>query len=123
MEVFEASLRRLAHYDYWSDKVKRSILLDSQADLLSYGMGEHSIVEIAEALNSGISVKDITFIKGTVYKAKDLDSVYDALELPDYQTILNSKQEFAKSFYMQYCNTDPYSGKMPLWKNMRIMPM
>jgi len=72
----EASLRRLAHYDYWSDKVKRSILLDSGADLLSYGMGEKSIVEIADALNSGIEVSDISFIDGTVYKAKDLSSVY-----------------------------------------------
>jgi uncharacterized radical SAM protein YgiQ len=107
----EASLRRLAHYDYWSDKVKRSILLDSGADLLSYGMGEKSIVEIADALNSGIEVSDITFIDGTVYRAKDLSSVYDAVKLPDYNTILNDKVEFAKSFNIQYCNTDPYSGK------------
>ena len=63
----EASLRRLGHYDYWSNKVRRSILLDSGADLISYGMGEHSIIEIADALNSGISVHDITFIDGTVY--------------------------------------------------------
>ncbi len=107
----EASLRRLAHYDYWSDKVKRSILLDSQADILSYGMGEHSVVEIADALNSGIAVQDITFINGTVYKARDLSSVYDAVMLPSYRTISDSKEEFAKSFYIQYCNTDPYSGK------------
>jgi uncharacterized radical SAM protein YgiQ len=107
----EASLRRLAHYDYWSDKVKRSILLDSQADIISYGMGEHSIVEIAEALNSGIDIKDITFIAGTVFKAKNLESVYDAVELPSYQSIVDSKKEFAKSFYIQYCNTDPFSGK------------
>lgn len=107
----EASLRRLAHYDYWSDKVKRSILLDSQADIISYGMGEHSIVEIADALNSGIGVKDITFINGTVYKTKNLESVYDAIELPDYNSILKDKREFAKSFYLQYCNTDPYSGR------------
>jgi uncharacterized radical SAM protein YgiQ len=107
----EASLRRLAHYDYWSDKVKRSILLDSQADIISYGMGEHSIVEIAEALDSGIEIKDITFINGTVYKAKSLESVYDAIELPSYQSIIASKQEFARSFYIQYCNTDPFSGK------------
>jgi len=107
----EGSLRRLAHYDYWSDKVKRSILLDSQADIVSYGMGEHSIVEIAEALNSGIDIKDITFINGTVFKAKNLDSVYDALELPSYESILGSKKEFARSFYIQYCNTDPFSGK------------
>lgn len=107
----EASLRRLAHYDYWSDKVKRSILLDSQADIVSYGMGEHSIVEIAEALDSGIDVKDITFINGTAFKAKSLESVYDAIELPSYPSILESKREFARSFYIQYCNTDPFTGK------------
>ncbi len=107
----EASLRRLGHYDYWSDKVKRSILLDSQADIISYGMGEHSIVEIADALDSGIAIGDITFINGTVYKAKDLSSVYDAITLPAFQDILDSKEEFAKSFYIQYCNTDPISGK------------
>lgn len=107
----EASLRRLAHYDYWSDKVKRSILLDSQADIISYGMGEKSIVEIADALNSGIDVKDITFIPGTVYKAKDLESVYDAIELPTFQQILDSKVVFAKSFYIQYQNTDPFTAK------------
>jgi|GEM_PF-2430 len=107
----EASLRRLAHYDYWSDKVKRSILLDSQADLISYGMGEHSIVEIADALDSGLEVKDITFIDGTVYKAKNLDSVYDVQILPSFEEILESKEVFAKSFYTQYCNTDPFTGK------------
>jgi len=107
----EASLRRLGHYDYWSDKVKRSILLDSQADLISYGMGEKSIVEIADALNSGLDVKDITFINGTVYKTNSLDSVYDALELPSFPEILADKKVFAQSFYTQYCNTDPFSGK------------
>lgn len=107
----EASLRRLGHYDYWSDTVKRSILLDSQADLISYGMGEHSIVEIADALNSGIEIKDITFIDGTVYKAKELSSVYDAITLPGFQDIVKDKHKFAESFYIQYTNTDPYSGK------------
>lgn len=107
----EASLRRLAHYDYWSDKIRRSILLDSQADLISYGMGEHSIVEIADALEAGIAVKDITFIKGTVYRTKSLESVYDAVLLPSYEEILADKKVFAKSFYQQYCNTDPYSAK------------
>ncbi len=107
----EASLRRLAHYDYWSDKVKRSILLDAQADIISYGMGEHSIVEIADALDSGIDIKDITFISGTVYKAKNLEAVYDSVVLPDYKSITESKKEFARSFYIQYCNTDPFSGK------------
>jgi len=107
----EASLRRLAHYDYWSDSVKRSILLDSAADLLSYGMGEHSIVEIAQALESGIAIEDLTFIKGTVYRTKSLDDVYDPVILPDYQQICKDKRMFAKSFYMQYQNTDPYSGR------------
>jgi len=107
----EASLRRLGHYDYWSDKVKRSILLDSQADLISYGMGEKSIVEIADALNSGISIKDITFVDGTVYKTNSLESVYDALQLPAFEEILKDKRTFAESFYTQYCNTDPFSGK------------
>lgn len=107
----EASLRRLAHYDYWSNTMKRSILLDSQADLLIYGMGEHSMIEVADALNSGIAVRDITFIDGTVYKAKDLDSVYDALTLPVYDEVKEKKEAYARSFYIQYCNTDPYSGK------------
>ncbi|SHO45045.1 YgiQ family radical SAM protein [Anaerocolumna xylanovorans] len=107
----EASLRRLAHYDYWNDTVKRSILLDSQADILSYGMGEHSIVEIADALDSGIHISDITFIDGTAYKTKSLESVYDAVTLPSFEEIVKSKVEFAKSFNIQYNNTDPYSGK------------
>lgn len=107
----EASLRRLAHYDYWSNKVKRSILLDSGADLISYGMGERSIVEIAEVLESGIDVKDITFIDGTVYKTKDKDSIYDAIWLPEWDEIKENKRKFAESFYTQYCNTDPFSGK------------
>jgi len=107
----EASLRRLAHYDYWSNKLKRSILLDSGADLISYGMGERSIVEIAEALESGIDVKDITFIDGTVYKTKDKESIYDAIWLPEWDEIKANKRTFAESFYTQYCNTDPFSGK------------
>ncbi len=108
----EASLRRLAHYDYWSDKVKRSILLDSQADILSYGMGEHSIIEIADALDSGLAIKDITFINGTVYKAKSTEGLHDAIELPDFSSIVENKRKFAESFYIQYCNTDPFSGKI-----------
>lgn len=107
----EASLRRLAHYDYWSDKVKHSILMDSGADIISYGMGEHSIVEIADALNSGIDIKDITFIKGTVYKTSTLDSVYDFIELPDFNSISSDKRQYAKSFKIQYENTDPFTAK------------
>lgn len=107
----EASLRRLAHYDYWKNSVKRSILLDSGADLVLYGMGERSIVEVADALSSGIEIKDITFIDGSVYKTKDLSSVYDYEILKDYDTIKENKKEFAKSFYTQYLNTDPFTAK------------
>lgn len=108
----EASLRRLGHYDYWSDKVKRSVLLDSGADILSYGMGEHSIVEIADALNSGISVSDITFIKGTVYKAKSKENLVDYIDLPDFEEIAASKEKFAESFRIQYDNTDALTAKV-----------
>ncbi len=107
----EASLRRLAHYDYWSDKLKRSILLDSQADLLLYGMGERAIVEVADALDSGLDIRDLTFIDGTVYKARSLDNVYDYLLLPSYAGLLADKRQYASSFYTQYCNTDPYVAK------------
>ena len=108
----EASLRRLAHYDYWSGKLKRSILLDSGADLISYGMGEHSIVEIADALNSGLSVSDISFIPGTVYKARSIEQIPDPVLLPDYETIVSDKKAYAESFRIQYQNTDPITAKV-----------
>lgn len=107
----EASLRRLAHYDYWSDKVKRSVLLDSGADIISYGMGERSIIEIAEALDAGIDVSDLTYLDGTVVKTKSLDSVYDAVVLPSYGELVKSPRAYAESFYTQYQNTDPFTGK------------
>lgn len=107
----EASLRRLAHYDYWSDNLKRSILLDSQADIISYGMGEKSIVEIADALASGIDVKDISFISGTVYKTRDISGVYDGITLPTYEEMKAKPKRYADSFAVQYQNTDPYNGK------------
>ena len=107
----EASLRRMAHYDYWSDRLKRSVLLDSGADLISYGMGERSILEIAEALEAGIDVKDLTFIPGTVFRAKSLDSVYDPVILPGFEEMKQNKLLYARSFYTQYCNTDPIKGR------------
>lgn len=107
----EASLRRLAHYDYWSDKLKRSILLDSAADIISYGMGERSIIEIAEALDAHIAVQDLTYIDGTVVKVTDAEAVYDKLLLPSFEELREDKKRYAKSFYTQYCNTDPFSGK------------
>lgn len=108
----EASLRRLAHYDYWDDKVRRSILLDSGADILSYGMGEHAILELAEALDSGMDVRDITYVRGTVVKTKNIDHLYeDYVILPTYQDICDSKEAYAKSFLKQYENTDFITGK------------
>ena len=115
----EASLRRLAHYDYWSNSLKRSILLDSQADLISYGMGEKSIIEIADALQSGIDVKDITFIPGTVYKTRDIsgisgseDEKYNAILLPSYEEMKADPEKYAESFGVQYENTDPFTARM-----------
>ena len=108
----EASLRRMAHYDYWSDKLKHSILVDSSADILSYGMGEHSMIEIAEALDSGIDVKDITFVRGTCYRTKDISGApEDSIILPDYDSLSKDRLEYARSFYTQYINTDPYPAK------------
>ena len=107
----EASLRRLGHYDYWSDGMKRSLLLDSQADILLYGMGEKSIVEVADALNSGLSVSDITYIRGAVYKTASLEDVYDYKMLPSYESLLADRKTYAESFYVQYCNTDPFVAK------------
>ena len=106
----EASLRRMAHYDYWENKVKHSILIDSGADLISYGMGEHSIIEIAEALDSGIPVAEITYVAGTVYKCKDLSRAYAPIVLPSYEEVKENKMSYAKSFAIQYQNTDPFTA-------------
>lgn len=109
----EASLRRLAHYDYWDDKVRQSILVDSSADLCMFGMGENSIIEIAEALDSGIEVQYLTYLDGTVYRTKDLSNIgEDYILLPSYEEIKNDKKAYAKSFYQQYLNTDHYASKI-----------
>ncbi len=108
----EASLRRFAHYDYWDDKIRRSILLDSRADLLIYGMGERALIELAEALDSGIEIKDVTWIKGTCFTGKDLTSVYDEVLLPDYDKITKDKKEYCKSFMLQYKNNDCMNGEI-----------
>ncbi len=106
----EASLRRLAHYDYWEDRVRRSILLDARADLLVYGMGEHPVIEIAEALESGLSIQDLTFIRGTVYEASDIEHVYGGISLPSYDDLLSSKKTYARSFMIQNRHTDPVTA-------------
>ena len=108
----EASLRRLAHYDYWDDKVRKSIVIDANADLLLYGMGENSIVEVAEALDSGLEAKYLTYLDGTVYKTKDISLLKDYIMLPSYQSICESKVEYAKSFNIQYQSTDRFNAKM-----------
>ena len=107
----EASLRRLAHYDYWSNRLKHSILIDSQADILVYGMGENASVEIAEALEAGIDVKDITYVKGTAYRCKSIDGLDDYIELPAFDDLTKDKINYAKSFKIQYDNTDYFTGK------------
>ena len=107
----EASLRRLAHYDYWSDKLKRSILLDAQADLLLYGMGERSIVEVADALNDGMDIHDVTYIDGTAFRVREPDPNLPCLRLPDYPSLVSDPKKYAESFYLQYCNTDPFSAR------------
>ena len=104
----EASLRRLGHYDYWSNQIRRSVLLDSGADMISYGMGERSIVQIADALDSGLDIKDISFLKGTVYRSKTIDQVVDPVILPAFEEIKKDKFSYAKSFAIQYKNTDPF---------------
>jgi uncharacterized radical SAM protein YgiQ len=121
----EASLRRFAHYDYWEDKVRRSILLDAKADLLIYGMGERAVVEIAEALDSGIEAKDISWIKGTVCRIVNSDlkngvseEEYERINFADQDTLmmpvfreLTEKKNYCRSFLLQYQNNDYINGK------------
>ena len=107
----EASLRRLSHYDYWDNKVRRSILLDSGADLLLYGMGEHQIVEMADALDSGIPINELTFLRGSVYKTKDISRAVDYIMLPKYKEVVKDKDKYNESFLIQYQNTDAVLGQ------------
>lgn len=107
----EASLRRLAHYDYWSNKLKHSIAVDSQADIVIYGMGERAIIEIAEALAAGIDVHDITYVRGTVYRTKAKPEDKDAITLPSFDMLRTDKINYAKSFKLQYDNTDYFTAK------------
>ena len=111
----EASLRRMGHYDYWSDKVRRSVLLDSKADLLIYGMGEKTVVEIAEALDSGLDVSQITWIRGTCYRTngEGLENLImeDCIRLPSFEEINESKKAYAHSFRLQHDNMDAVTAK------------
>lgn len=107
----EASLRRLAHYDYWDDTIRNSILMDSTADLLIYGMAENSVIEVAEAMRSGIAIEDITYIRGTVWKTKTKELPSDAIILPTFAEIKKDKDKFIDSFVIQYRNTDAFTAK------------
>ena len=107
----EASLRRFAHYDYWSNSVRRSILFESRADILLYGMGERAIVELADALASGMDIKDVTYIDGTCYKAQTLDNVYDYIETPSFEDTRADKKRYAEAFMAQFREQDALRGK------------
>ena len=106
----EASLRRFAHYDYWDDKIRRSILFDSQADILMYGMGEKQIVELADKLRDGVSVKDIRDVKGTCY-ISDSPDIENAITIPSFEECLESKRKYADSCRIQYFEQNPFTGK------------
>ena len=108
----EASLRRFAHYDYWEDRVRRSILVDSRADILTYGMGENIIRRIAELLDRGVPIKKIRDVRGTVYLAKPDDKLhYESIEVGDFDTLKSDKQAYARAFATQYKNNDSVRGK------------
>ncbi|MBS5981792.1 YgiQ family radical SAM protein [Clostridium butyricum] len=116
----EASLRRFAHYDYWENKVRKSILLDSSADLLIYGMGEKPIVEIAEGLKNGVKAKDINYVRGTCYLAENLDYVQDYIEIPSYKEVVSDKRKYAESSKIEYQEQDSVRGKVLVQKHGNI---
>jgi len=105
----EASLRRFSHYDYWSDKVRRSVLLDSKADIIIYGMGEYQIIEIARRLDAK---EDLDGIRGTVYATSKLPENWEGIVLPSFEEVVSSKETYAESFKIQHENTDPIRGKV-----------
>ncbi len=108
----EASLRRFAHYDYWDDRVRRSVLVDSRADILTYGMGENILVRIAKLLDKGVPVKKIRDVRGTVYLAKKDDTIhFESIEVGDFDELKTDKRAYAKAFSIQYKNTDSVHGK------------
>ena len=107
----EASLRRFAHYDYWADKVRRSILLDSKADLLIYGMGEKTIVQIAEMFRYGAKIDKITNVKGTCYLTNSIDNLDSYIEVPSFEEVSTDKKAYGEAFKLEYDEQDPFRGK------------
>lgn len=117
----EASLRRFAHYDYWDDEIKPSILIDSSADILIYGMGEKAVCQIAKSLDEGADVSDITYIKGTVYKTDVRNTPYSGVEVPSLDNVRNSKKEYAKSCRIEQDEQDHIRGRMVKQKHGSVM--
>lgn len=117
----EASLRRFAHYDYWADEIKPSVLIDSKADLLIYGMGEKQIVEIADRLNNGEKISDLTDIKGTCYAVDVRNTPYDGVEVPSLENCINSKKEYAKSVRIEQDEQDHIRGRAVRQKHGKLM--
>ncbi len=113
----EASMRRLAHYDYWSGKVRRSILLDSKADILVYGMGERQIIEIARQLKEGKDAKDIEGIRGTVVVRNSISNLEDYIEIPSFEEVSIDKDKFNRSYKLIYKVADPLRGKALVQKH------
>lgn len=117
----EASLRRFAHYDYWDDKIRPSILIDSGADLLSFGMGENQTIEIAQRLDNGESIQDMRDILGTCYACPTTETPYVGVECPSYENVLNSKKEYAKSCRIQQDEQDHIRGRVIKQKHGKMM--
>jgi uncharacterized radical SAM protein YgiQ len=115
----EASLRRFGHYDYWENKVRRSILLDAKADLLVYGMAERALLEIAERMKNGERLTDIRDVRGTAYGCSTVSDACTAtaIELPSYEEITASKEQFAAAFRIAYQQQNPWSGKTLLQRH------
>ena len=107
----EASLRRFAHYDYWDNKVRHSILTDSTANMLTYGSGEKILGEIATRLKNGENLKDITDVKGSCYMTSDISNIENAIIIPSYKEVCEDKEKNNKAFKVQYQNQDPITGK------------
>lgn len=117
----EASLRRFAHYDYWDDRVRPSIIVESKADILIYGMGEHQIVEIADRLSRGESVSEMTDIRGTVYATAPVNTPYGAVECPTLEQVRNSRELYAKATRLQYDQQDEVYGKTVIQRHNNVM--
>jgi len=113
----EASMRRLAHYDYWSDKVRRSVLLDAKADILVYGMGEHQIVEIAKRLDKGEEIKTLDNISGTAVIKNDISGLSGYVEIPSFEDVSTDKSFYRRAFNAVYAESDPFRGKTIIQKH------